>query len=83
MGRIKNSGTSNGTSGSPQTSLEQEQLKNDIIQAEQKLIQAEDEILFAELDKNNVKYTKEMSYLLREMLQVKLFFSKLVMKVQD
>ena len=59
MGRIKNSGTANGTSGSPQMSLEQEQLKNDMAQAEQNLIQAEDGILFAELDKNNVKYTKE------------------------
>lgn len=59
MGRIRSSGTSNGTSGSPQTSLEQEQLKNDIIQAEQNLIQAEDDIFFAELDKNHVKYTKE------------------------
>ena len=61
MGRIKNSGTANGTSGSPQTSLEQEQLKNDMTQAEQNLIQAEDEVevLFAELDTNNVKYTRE------------------------
>ena len=40
MGRIKNSGTANGTSGSPQMSLEQEQLKNDMAQAEQNLIQA-------------------------------------------
>ena len=59
MGRIRDSGTSNGTSGSPQMSLEQEQLKNDMAQAEQNLIQAEDKVLFAELDKNNVKYTKE------------------------
>lgn len=59
MGRIENSGTSNGTSGSPQTSLEQTQLTSEISQAEQKLIQAEDATLFDELDKNGIKYTKE------------------------
>lgn len=59
MGRKETSGTSNGTSGAPQTSLEQEQLANDMAQAEQKLIQETEEMLFAQLDQANVKYTRE------------------------
>ena len=58
MGRKETSGTSNGTSGAPQTSLEQEQLANDMAQAEQKLIQETEEMLFAQLDQANVKYTR-------------------------
>ena len=59
MGRKETSGTSNGTAGAPQTSLEQEQLANDMAQAEQKLVQETEEMLFAQLDEANVKYTRE------------------------
>ena len=59
MGRKETSGTSNGTSGALQTSLEQEQLANDMAQAEQKLVQEAEEILFAQLDEAGIKYTRE------------------------
>ncbi|MBQ3337262.1 MAG: hypothetical protein IJG80_07665 [Selenomonadaceae bacterium] len=59
MGRFDTSGTSNGTSGSPQMSLEQEQLASDMTQAEQVLIQETDEMLFAQLDREKIKYTRE------------------------
>lgn len=59
MGRFETSGTSNGTSGSPQMSLEQEQLASDMLQAEQALVQETDEMLFAQLDREKIKYTRE------------------------
>ena len=59
MGRRKNSGSIHGTKGSPQTTLEQSQLEDTLNEIKSELIQAEDEKLFAELDRNNVKYTKE------------------------
>ena len=59
MGRIETTGTSSGTSGAPQTSLEQEQLANDMAQAEQQLVQETEEMLFAQLDEAAIKYTRE------------------------
>ncbi|MBR1728112.1 MAG: hypothetical protein IJ728_01095 [Selenomonadaceae bacterium] len=59
MGRYKDSGTNHGTKGSPQTSLEQSQFENSQAKANQVLINTEEEKLFAELDRDKVKYTKE------------------------